>query len=260
MHIYKTPAGTWAFRVDVGTDPQTGKRRQKYKAGFARKKDAETVARKILTEVRQQTYVMDSSLTFAQFSKEWLARYKETVKESTYKARIPDVRALDRQLGQVPIQKINLRLYQNVLNKLHHHYSMSTLRLVHNTAQMIFRDARRHEIIAKDPTEFAQMPKGPDVIEERLPTFLDKNQLKIFLEAAKEKRPEQDYPMFLLLSYTGLRIGEAMALTWEDVSFDDLTLRVNKTLYRDGSLFKLTTPKTKRSRRVIDIPSILGKA
>lgn len=260
MYIYKTPAGTWAFRIDVGTDPCTGKRRQKSKAGFPRKKDAEAAARAILTEVQHQTYVMDSSLTFGQFAQEWLERYKETVKASTYKARVPDVRALVRQLGQAPIQKIDLRLYQTVLNKLHHHYSMSTLRLVHNTAQMIFRDARRHEIIFKDPTEFAQMPKSPDIIEEKLPAFLDKDQLKTFLEVSRTQRSEQDYPMFLLLAYTGLRIGEAMALTWEDVDFISLTLRVNKTLYRDGNSFKLTTPKTKRSRRVIDIPDVLAKA
>ena len=41
MYIFKTPAGTWAFRVDIGTDPRTGKRRQKSKQGFQRRKDAD---------------------------------------------------------------------------------------------------------------------------------------------------------------------------------------------------------------------------
>lgn len=258
MHIYKTPAGTWAYRVDIGMNPATGRRRQKSKAGFSRKKDAEAAARELLTEVQRQSYVEESSLTFSQFSREWLERYRVTVKESTYKARVPDVKALTGEMGAVPIQKINLRLYQNVINKLYKRYAMSTLRLVHNTAQMIFKDARRYEVIAKDPTEFAVLPKAPDVIAEKLPAFLDREQLTEFLDACKQ-RPEQDYTMFLLLAYTGLRIGEAMALCWEDVDFNNSTLRVNKTLFRTGKEFKLTTPKTRRSKRVIDLPAVVIK-
>lgn len=253
MYIYKTPAGTWAYRVGVGVNPATGRRKQKSKAGFTRKKDAEAAARELLTEVQRHSYVEESSLTFSQFAQEWLERYKQTVKQSTYITRIPNVKALVRLMGAVPIQKINLRMYQSVLNKIQKHYATSTLRLIHNTAQMIFRDARRYEVIVKDPTEFAVMPKAPDTIAEKLPAFLDREQLIEFLNACK-KRPEQDYTMFLLLAYTGLRIGEAMALCWEDIDFESHTLQVNKTLFRIGGSFKLTTPKTKRSKRVVDLP------
>lgn len=260
MYIFKTPAGTWAFRVDIGTDPRTGKRRQKSRQGFQRKKDAEAAARELQTQIQQQTYVMDSPLTFAQFSREWMERYRLTVKESTYKARIPDVNALLSQFGKVPIQKIDLRTYQSAINELSKHYAISTLRLIHNSAQMIFKDARRYEIIAKDPTEFARLPKAPDSIGVKLPTYLDREQLEEFLEATKASRPEQDYTMFLLLAYTGLRIGEAMALTWEDVDFSAGQITVNKTLFYSAGKYKLTTPKTRRSNRVLDVPAVVMKA
>ena len=65
MYIFKTPAGTWAFRIDIGMDPRTGKRRQKSRQGFQRKKDAEAAARELQTQVQRQSYVMDSPLTFA---------------------------------------------------------------------------------------------------------------------------------------------------------------------------------------------------
>lgn len=124
MYIFKTPAGTWAFRVDIGTDPRTGKRRQKSRQGFQRKKDAEAAARELQTQIQRQSYVMDSPLTFAQFSREWMERYRLTVKESTYKARIPDVNALLSQFGKVPIQKIDLRTYQSAINELSKHYAI----------------------------------------------------------------------------------------------------------------------------------------
>ena len=122
---------------------------------------------------------------------------------------------------------------------------------------MIFRDARRYEIISKDPTEFARLPKPPDSIGEKLPVFLDRAQLTEFLEAAKSSRPEDVYTMILLLSYTGLRIGEAMALTWPDVDFAAGQITVNKTLFQHGPQYKLTTPKTRRSNRVLDVPEIV---
>ena len=52
MYIFKTPAGTWAYRVDIGMDPRTGKRRQKSMQGFQRRKDAEAAALKILLDVQ----------------------------------------------------------------------------------------------------------------------------------------------------------------------------------------------------------------
>ena len=136
MYIFKTPAGTWAFRIDIGTDPRTGKRRQKSRQGFQRKKDAEAAALELQSQIRRQTYVLDSPLTFEQFSKEWLQRYKLTVKTSTYKSRVPDVAALISQLGKIPLQKITLREYQTAITELSKRYAPSTLRLVHNTAQI----------------------------------------------------------------------------------------------------------------------------
>ncbi|WP_337476338.1 site-specific integrase [Acidaminococcus timonensis] len=253
MYIYKTPAGTWAFRVDIGIDPRSGKRRQKSRQGFQRKKDAEAAALELQSQIRRQTYVLDSPLTFEQFAKEWLQRYKLTVKTSTYKSRVPDVFALISRLGKVPLQKITLREYQAAITELSKHYAPSTLRLVHNTAQMIFRDARRYENIIKDPTEFARLPKAPDGVATKLPAFLDRSQLEQFLAEAKASRPEQDYAMFVLLAYTGLRIGEAMALTWEDVDFSQRQITISKNLYFAGREPVVTSPKTRRSNRVVDV-------
>jgi integrase len=55
-----------------------------------------------------------------------------------------------------------------------------------------------------------------------------------------------------LLSMTGMRIGEATALQWEDVNFKERTLNISKTLYyKNASDYRFTDPKTKASIRVM---------
>lgn len=70
----------------------------------------------------------------------------------------------------------------------------------------------------------------------------------------------QDYLMFLLLSYTGMRAGELCALKWKDIDFGEETISITKTYYNptNNTLnYQLLTPKTKSSRRVITIDPLV---
>lgn len=65
--------------------------------------------------------------------------------------------------------------------------------------------------------------------------------------------------LYETLYYCGLRRGELKGLTWEDIDFEDKTLRVNKNVvsYIEGKKFRVTTPKTKSSNRILPMPDIL---
>lgn len=61
--------------------------------------------------------------------------------------------------------------------------------------------------------------------------------------------------MFTFLYYTGVRLSEMIALTWNDIDFKNKTLRINKT-YADkveGGIYIITSPKTNNSNRIIDL-------
>lgn len=104
---------------------------------------------------------------------------------------------------------------------------------IHRTGRMIFRKALEMEIIKKDPTEYAYLKKDKKTIEqleeEEVPKYLEKEELFLFLKTAREQGLELDYLMFLILSYTGIRVGELVALKWKDVDFRNNTISITKT-------------------------------
>ena len=68
-----------------------------------------------------------------------------------------------------------------------------------------------------------------------------------FVQACRESNQGD---LFLLCLYQGLRLGEALALTYSDIDFDKKTIRIEKSI---DSLGELTTPKTPTSIRTIPL-------
>jgi integrase len=123
---------------------------------------------------------------------------------------------------------------------------------------MIFRKALELELIKKDPTEFAYVKMDKKTIEqleeEEIPKYLEKEELALFLETAKIHGLEHDYLVFLILAYTGIRVGELVALKWKDIDFINHTISITKTYYNPNNnamKYQLVPPKTRKSRRKI---------
>jgi integrase len=67
-------------------------------------------------------------------------------------------------------------------------------------------------------------------------------------------KPSRYAPLFELLVNTGLRRGEALALHWSDIDFDEKLLRVRGTLARVSGELVVTETKTPKSRRMLPSP------
>lgn len=255
---------SWAYIVDIGKDPKTGKRKQKKKSGFRTKKEAEVAVAMLKNEINQGLYVKESDVTFEDFAKEWLSLYEGTgrVKESTVRVRSHEIKRLLDYFAKLKLKDITRRQYQNALNDLKkREYARNTIEGAHRTGRMIFKKAVELEILKKDPTEYTQVPKNQTTIEElegkkSLPNYLEKEELKQFLNIANKLGLAQDYPLFLLMSYTGVRAGELCALKWRDIDFEEQTISISKTYYNptnNRKEYKLLTPKTPTAVRIIDI-------
>ena len=102
--------------------------------------------------------------------------------------------------------------------------------------------------------------KRPKTQEKEVSCFSLQEQKKIENYVLNSKK--QKLFGIVLCLYSGLRIGELLALKWDDVDFDKGTLNINKTCYnvknKNGNYIKITdTPKTVSSRRIIPLPKQL---
>lgn len=96
--------------------------------------------------------------------------------------------------------------------------------------------------------------------DEEIPKYLEKEELALLLKTAKEQGLELDYLIFLILSYTGIRVGELVALKWKDIVFINQTISITKTYYNPNNntvQFQLVTPKTKKSRRKVVVDEVV---
>lgn len=264
--IFKAPNGTWAYRVDIGIDPSTGKRKQKYASGFSTQKKAKLAASQVQIDVSEKTYVPDDLVTFGQFSEEWLAIYSANVKPTSRKIRQNQIHVLNRFFKRIRLQDITRRHYQKALTSLFSDgMANNTLSGIHAAARMIFKKAVEFNVIADNPTDFVKPPKKNITVDEVMnmnAKYLEKDELIHFLNTIKKENEYQIYELFLLLAYTGMRVGELCALTWNDIDFMNKTVSISKTIYNDNNhrTFEFGPPKTKRSIRTIIVDDVVFSA
>ena len=101
-------------------------------------------------------------------------------------------------------------------------------------------------LIKYNPCKKVQLPKD----ESKEMKTLKSNELAAFLDEAKDSGC---YEFYLLEITTGLRLGEILALTWDDLDTKNKMITVNKQVQRIGKEVRITTPKTKASIRKISI-------
>ena len=85
--------------------------------------------------------------------------------------------------------------------------------------------------------------------------FWTKQEFDLFMESMDKR--DRYYVIFMTLFWTGCREGELLALTLNDIDFDNNTIDINKTYFRSEGKDIITTPKTEGSVRVITIPEFL---
>ena len=119
-----------------------------------------------------------------------------------------------------------------------------------------FKFAIMQELIIKDPTLSLKLPQAQ---EKEIEAFSREEQKIIEEYCLKNKK--QNYLGIIICLYTGIRLGELLALTWDEIDFENKLLHIKKTSYTSKVNGKNTIiidkPKTKKSNRIIPIPDKL---
>ena len=258
--ISKRPDGTWWARITVGKTPD-GKQKRKAFYGKTRKEVQEKLTA-ALNDINNNTYIEPSKITVEQWMYIWLRDYKKnSVKPKTYAAYEAHIRNhIAPDLGGYKLASLRNDMVQRFVNNLADKELKSiTIERIVGTLKTGLIQAVDNDLIAKNPASRIKMP----IKQERTPRVLTVEEQEIFIEVSKEHRNGE---IFILILGTGLRIGEALALTWNDIDFEKHILSVNRTqieycehvngetiYHRDYS-----TPKTKAGKRTVPlIPTLV---
>ncbi len=196
----------------------------------------------------------------------WLNKYaKLSLKERSFN-KYEDIISLHINpiLGEYDIKDITPTVLQDyVLDKLNNGNLITHRALASNTVYSIvsvlkqsFHLALNLDLITKDPTQAIKLPPT----KEKEVTALTREEQKK-LEEYCLRHYKNNYLGVIICLYTGIRLGELLALTWEDIDFNKKYLYIKKTSYtlrKDKKrVFIVETPKTKKSNRVIPLPDKL---
>ncbi len=248
MKAEKDPkTGKWLIQYRY-TDWQ-GKRRKSTKRGFNTKREAEEWLRSFLMEKS-----VDFDMKFEDFVKIYFADMETRLREHTIRTKryIMDLKVLP-YFGQKRINDIkpaDIRAWQNELLKKG--YAPTYLKSVNSQLAAVFNYAVRYYDLQSNPCKKAGSI-GKSKAEEM--KFWTKQEFMRFIDCVMDKH--QSYMAFMLLYWTGMRIGELLALTPADFDFAARTVSITKSYQRLGRKDVITPPKTPKSKRTIRIPDFL---
>lgn len=245
----------YLFQTYLGIDPLTGKERRTTRRGFKTMKEAKQAERNLLLDVEENGLPSNQSdgfqdPTFEELASLWLENYKITVKPSTFENVKSKVEKMtEEHFKELKLKKITVAYCQRVVIELSKTYVLYNHYL--SVINRIFKYAVLMDILDSNPFDKVIKPKSRQV--QRKGNFLTKEELKEFLKLAQTATLSYFFPLVHLMSYTGLRQGEALALKWSDIDFENKKITVDKTAVRIKEKQTLQTPKTKNSKRVISI-------
>ena len=251
--IKKANNGTYYFRANLGYDAVTGKQIQKYRSGFSTKKEARAEYSKLILAAEEGLAMEKKQPSFKQFIEEiYLPWYKTQVKESTYKNRLNTIEKHFKFFYRKKVNEIEPIHVQTWQLKLAKDYSPNYIRIIQGMLSLAFDRAIILGLAKKNPARMVGNIKSKKVKVDFW--TLEEFQKVISLLYKGDYYEHYLFICFWLLFTTGLRIGEAAALQWEDIDFESGIISVTKTLYyKSMNEYKFVDPKTSASIRTVVI-------
>jgi integrase len=216
------------------------------------KSAAEEVAGKIEAKLKLgDVGILDEhpSRPFDAYCERWLTTYVKTHCKLSTRTRYESVAWLYLlpRFGSRDLTKIGREEMKQFIYDLYaQDKSINTVKSVLTPLRELFQHAVEDGHVTANPcTRILKRTPKDATGQTRKTDFLTREEVKLLLDTSREHFPRY-YPFFLLLARTGLRIGEAMALQWEDIDFHGRFIEVRRTLYKNH----ISTPKNGKTRRV----------
>ncbi|MDO4189368.1 MAG: site-specific integrase [Lachnospiraceae bacterium] len=240
--------GTWMVQF-YQTDIQ-GKRKHRKKRGFKTKREAKEWERVHcgavpINDILFQEFV---NIYFEDKKYELKERSISTKKHMINKHILP-------YFGKKKLSEVtspDIIAWQNMMREKD--YEDTYLRTIRNQLTALYTHAVKFYHLPTNPSTMVAKMGKTDAKGIEFWTLDEYNEFLSHIDPAT-----RHFTIFEILFWTGMRVGELLALTKEDIDLNKNQIRVNKTYHREHKTDIITTPKSDSSYRVIDIPVFLSE-
>lgn len=246
----KTKTGEVRYQITVEgeRDPLTGKRNRAYKNVKGSMKEVKSIMHKMITEMEQNMIIKRTDKTVGEWMDEWINEYLPNVEETTrigYKTKIKCY--IKPAIGEILISSLRGEHVQRMVNDmLARGLSPKNIRDTYNNINKAMKTAVKIRLIPYNPCEGVALPK----LKKYRANVYSPQMIHTLLDTATGT---DMYLPILLLVTVGLRRGELLALTWDDIDFDNSIINIRHNMVRGEKGCIIKAPKSESGIRNIRI-------
>lgn len=246
--IRKRADGRWEARYTVGRDPGTGKQVQRSVYGSTQAEVRKKLAQ-ITVDIDQNAYIRPQHMTVRTWMQNWQENYLGNLKyntQKTYKSAIDN--HIIPSLGATKITDLTTDHIQRMLNRTK--LSPSSVKWIYAILHHALQQAVSNKIISYNPADACVLPRKP----KRDMVVLSADNVGKYLSALENDKMQ--YPITVTL-FVGLRLGEVLGLTWNDVDYKASSIHVRQQLMRIDGIYTLAPLKNDTERCVKVAPFVM---
>ncbi|HEL2302755.1 TPA: site-specific integrase [Streptococcus suis] len=264
MAIRKDKDGGWIVDISNGFDPITLKQRRVVRKGYKTKKEA-TEAEHYLRSVELKERFYGAKITVSMLYE--LLKEEDSIncrkisyintQDNNYNRHIKDYFSKVDNVGKLTYEDIyqfREHLKQKVAQNSNKPLNTNTINKIMILLKKIFDVGLRKGYYTTNPVKL--LKKLP--IDKTKMQFWTVEEFQRFLTLFEPEEYNIKL-LFTVLFFTGLRLGEALALTWQDIDFSSNTIHITKSIYVNKGISHISTTKTKAGTRRIIINKKLSQ-
>jgi len=218
---------------------------------------SEPTEKKALKDIQRQMIEFEERASlgkrhFKDVAQEWEEeKYNKIEYSTSYRYKVY-VKRLVGEWGSKPVSEITTADINTFFETMSLTYSSKTIKDQYSVMKMIFKFALLNKYIEKNPCEYYAPPKGK---KSQQRDAITEDQMKIVIDSIGCTFGLLVY----FLMYTGLRKGEALALKYSDIDFENKVIHINSSVYFIGNNPHIKPPKTAAGQRDVILLDCLAE-
>lgn len=261
-YIRERGKGKFSITIELPKDTISNKRKRKYYTFNGTRREAEKFLTEKLRELDTGVLIDNKKIKFSEYLDFWIEEYcVKNLSITTldgYKQNIE--KHIKPILGNIYLDKLTPLHLQNFYSdrlkngKLNGNGGLSnkTVLTLHRIIHKALEQGVKWQLVIRNVADAVEPPKP----KKYKANFLDEQEINILIQKSKNTNL---YIPILIAICTGMRRGEVLGLTWNNVDLEKNSIMISQTLYSTSKGLVFSTPKTDSSVRKIAIPQALSK-